>query len=89
MDFATFLKIQNLQQEVLVGVHQQADNLLQNFDTMSPDEFLQTLLSFAMDISALASTLTTEAIVGSEAMVKISEELEELRQIAIIVEQTS
>lgn len=89
MDFATFLKIQGLQKSVLESVHPQADNLIQNFDSMSPDEFLQTLLSFAMDISALASTLTAEAIVGTEAFIQISEELEELKQIAIIVEQTS
>lgn len=88
MDFATFLKIQNLQNDVLVGVNPQANNLLENFDSMSPDEFLQTLLSFAMDISALASTLTAEAIVGTEAFVKLSEELEELKQIERIVMDT-
>lgn len=88
MDFATFLKIQNLQNDVLVGVNPQANNLLENFDAMSPDEFLQTLLSFAIDVSALASTLTAEAIVGTEAFVALSEELDELKQIEKIVMDT-
>lgn len=88
MDFATFLKIQNLQNDVLGSVHPQATHLIENYDVMDSQEFLSTLLSFAMDISALASTLTAEAIVGTEAFVQLSEELDELKQIEKIVMDT-
>ena len=82
MNIPTLMAIREAQDHALAFVAPQANNLLNGFDTMEVEEFYNALLDFAKELSAMASTLTTEILVGSEAMAEVIAEMQEFDAIA-------
>ena len=82
MNIPTLMAIREAQDKALAFVAPQANNLLNGFDTMEVEEFYHALLEFGLELSAIASTLTTEVLVGAEAMAQVIAEMEEFEALA-------
>ena len=82
MNIPTLMAIKETQNRVLAIVAPEASHLIENFDSMDVEEFYTHLLGFAMEITSLTATLTTEVLVGAEAMGKVIEEMQEFDSLA-------